>query len=171
MINTILPIWDIHGTTEKGRGAQKNCRGYLGPMFSHFGLCFLWGKLKEHPKPSDLLRTSRYCTDWHSTWVDLWQLKYFSSLLANICDQAGESPQELWDEKSHLKGAVFKKSESILFNGENYRSRNITADGDCSHEMKRCLILRIKAMTNLDSILKSRDITLPMKVTDLWFFQ
>ena len=40
----------------------------------------------------------------------------------------------------------------------------ITADGDCSHEIKRRLLLEIKAMTNLDSILKSRDITLPTKV-------
>ena len=40
----------------------------------------------------------------------------------------------------------------------------ITADGNCSHEIKRCLLLGRKAMTNLDSILKSRDITLPTKV-------
>ena len=40
----------------------------------------------------------------------------------------------------------------------------ITADGDCSHEMKRRLLLGIKVMTNLDSILKSRDVTLPTKV-------
>ena len=40
----------------------------------------------------------------------------------------------------------------------------ITADGDCSHEIKRCLLLGRKDMTNLDSILKSRDITLPTKV-------
>ena len=40
----------------------------------------------------------------------------------------------------------------------------ITADGDCSNEIKRCLPLRRKAMTNLDSILKSRDVTLPTKV-------
>ena len=40
----------------------------------------------------------------------------------------------------------------------------ITADGDCSHEIKRCLFLGRKALTNLDSILKSRDITLPTKV-------
>ena len=40
----------------------------------------------------------------------------------------------------------------------------ITADGDCSHETKRCLLLGRKAMTNLDSVLKSRDITLPTKV-------
>ena len=40
----------------------------------------------------------------------------------------------------------------------------ITADGDCSHEIRRCLLLGRKVMTNLDSILKSRDITLPTKV-------
>ena len=40
----------------------------------------------------------------------------------------------------------------------------ITADGECSHEIKRCLLLARKAMTNLDNILKSRDITLPTKV-------
>ena len=40
----------------------------------------------------------------------------------------------------------------------------ITADGDCSHEIQRCLIFGRKAMTNLDSILKSRDITLPTNV-------
>ena len=41
----------------------------------------------------------------------------------------------------------------------------ITADGDCSHESKRCLLLGRKVMTNLDSIFKSRDITLPTKVS------
>ena len=41
----------------------------------------------------------------------------------------------------------------------------ITADGDCSHEIKRCLVLGREAMTNLDSILKNRDITLPTKVS------
>ena len=48
----------------------------------------------------------------------------------------------------------------------------ITADGDCSHEIKRCLLLGKKAMTNLDSILKSRDMTLPTKVhlVKAWFF-
>ena len=46
----------------------------------------------------------------------------------------------------------------------------ITTDGDCSHEVKRCSLLGRKVMTNLDNILKSRDITLPTK-SKLWFFQ
>ena len=45
-----------------------------------------------------------------------------------------------------------------------FLSSKITADGDCSHEIKRCLLLERKAMTNLDSILKSRDTTSPTKV-------
>ena len=49
----------------------------------------------------------------------------------------------------------------------------ITADGDCSHEIKRRVLLGRKVMTNLDSIFKSRDITLPIKVcvVKLWFFR
>ena len=49
----------------------------------------------------------------------------------------------------------------------------ITADGDCHHEIRRLLLLGRKAMTNLDSIFKSRDMTLPTKVrlVKLWFFQ
>ena len=49
----------------------------------------------------------------------------------------------------------------------------ITTDGDCSHEIKRHLLLGRKVMTNLDSILKSRDISMPTKdcLVKLWFFQ
>ena len=50
-------------------------------------------------------------------------------------------------------------SETFIFGGSK-----ITADGDCNHEIKRHLLLGRKATTNLDSILKSRDITLPTKV-------
>ena len=46
-----------------------------------------------------------------------------------------------------------------------FLSSKITADGDCSHEIKRCLLLGRKAVTNLDGILKSRDITLPTMVS------
>ena len=54
-----------------------------------------------------------------------------------------------------------------------YLGSKITAAGDCSHEIKRSLLLERKAVTNLDSILKSRDITLLTKVclVKVWFFQ
>ena len=53
---------------------------------------------------------------------------------------------------------------SVSISSCTFLGPQITADGDCSHEIKRCLILGRKAMTRLDSILKSRDITLPTKV-------
>ena len=56
-------------------------------------------------------------------------------------------------------GEIMETVTYFLFLGSK-----ITADGDCSHEIKRCLLLGRKAMTNLDSILKSRDITLPTNV-------
>ena len=58
-----------------------------------------------------------------------------------------------------IDGETMEKSERLHFGGSK-----ITADGDCSHEIKRRLLLGRKVMTNLDSILKSRDITLPTKV-------
>ena len=58
-----------------------------------------------------------------------------------------------------IDGETMKTMTDFIFSGSK-----ITADGDCSHEIKRCLLLGRKTMTNLDSILKSRDITLPTKV-------
>ena len=58
-----------------------------------------------------------------------------------------------------IDGEIMETVTNFIFLGSK-----ITADGDCSHEIKRCLLLRRKVMTNLDSILKSRDVTLPTKV-------
>ena len=58
-----------------------------------------------------------------------------------------------------IDGETMETVTDFLFLGSK-----ITTDGDCSHEIKRCLLLGRKAITNLDSILKSRDITLPTKV-------
>ena len=58
-----------------------------------------------------------------------------------------------------IDGETMEKVTDFILGGSK-----ITADGDCSHEIKRCLLLGRKAMTNLDSILKSRDITLLTKV-------
>ena len=57
-----------------------------------------------------------------------------------------------------IDGETVETVSDFIFGGSK-----ITADGDCSHEIKRCLFLGRKSMTNLDSILKSRDITLPIK--------
>ena len=58
-----------------------------------------------------------------------------------------------------VEGETVEAVTDFIFLGSK-----ITADGDCSHEIKRCLLLGRKVMTNLDSILKSRDIALPAKV-------
>ena len=65
------------------------------------------------------------------------------------------SPFTLW----HINGETVETVTDFIFLGSK-----ISVDGDCSHEIKRCLLLGRKAMTNLGSILKSRDITLPTKV-------
>ena len=67
-----------------------------------------------------------------------------------------------------IDGETLEAMADFIFLGSR-----ITADGDCSHEIKRRLLLGRKVMTNLDSILKSRDITLSAKVhlSRLWFFQ
>ena len=64
-------------------------------------------------------------------------------------------PITSWQIDGETVGTV----SDFIFGGSK-----ITADGDCSHEIKRCFLLGRKVMTNLDSILKSRDITLPTKV-------
>ena len=65
------------------------------------------------------------------------------------------SPITSWQ----IDGETVETVSDFIFLGSK-----ITADGDCSHEIKRCLLLGRKVMTNLDSLLKSRDITLPTKV-------
>ena len=74
--------------------------------------------------------------------------KRFSLLMAS-------GPITSWE----IDGETVKTVSDFIFWGSK-----ITADGDCSHEIKRCLLLGRKDMTNLDSIFKSRDITLPTKV-------
>ena len=65
------------------------------------------------------------------------------------------SPITAWQ----IDGETMETVTDFIFGGSK-----ITADGDCSHEIKRCLLLGRKAMTNVDSLLKSRDVTLPTKV-------
>ena len=64
-------------------------------------------------------------------------------------------PTTSWE----IDGETVETVSDFIFLGSK-----ITADGDCSHEIKRCLLLGRKAMTNLDSMLKSKDITLPTKL-------
>ena len=80
-----------------------------------------------------------------------------ASLKLNIqkAKTTASSPITSWQ----IDGETLEIVADFIFGGSK-----ITADGDCSHEIKRCLLLGRKVMTNIDSILKSRDIALPTKV-------
>jgi len=92
------------------------------------------------------------------------------SLLLKVKEESGKAGLKLSIQKTKIMasspitswqigGETMEAVTDFIFLGSK-----ITADGDCSHEIKRRLLLGRKAMTNLDSILKSRDITLPTKV-------
>ena len=97
----------------------------------------LWQKAKRNWKTS--------CWKWKS-WLKLNIQK--ATIMAS-------GPKTLWQ----IDGETMETVTDFIFLGSK-----VIADGDCSHEIKRCLLLRRKVMTNLDSILKSRDVTLPKKV-------
>ena len=98
------------------------------------------------------------------------------SLLMKVKDESEEAGLKLNIQKTkimasspitswQIDGEIIETVRDFIFWGSK-----ITAGGDCSHEIKRHLLLERKAMTNLDSILKSRDITLPAKVSQSYRF-
>ena len=92
------------------------------------------------------------------------------SLLMKVKEESGKVGLKLNIQKTKIMAS--RPITSWQIDGETvetvsdfiFLGSKITADGDCSHEIKRCLLLGRKVMTNQDSILKSRDITLPTKV-------
>ena len=101
------------------------------------------------------------------------------NLLMKVKDESGKAGLKLNIQKIkmmasgpitswQIDGETMETARELIFLGSK-----ITADGDCSHEIKRGLLLGRKAMTNLDCILKSRDITCRQMCTQskLWFFQ
>ena len=104
--------------------------------------------------------------------------------LKRLLMKVKEESEKVWLKLNMQKTKIMASSPIISWpiDGETmetvrdfiFLGSKITADGDCSHEIKRRLLLGRKAMTNRDSILKSKDITLLTKVhqqTKLWFFQ
>ena len=100
----------------------------------------------------------------------LWKIEELKSLLMKVKEESEKAGLKLNIQKMkimasgsitswRIDGETMETVTDFLFLGSK-----ITADGDCSHEIKRCLLLGRKVMTNLYSILKSRDITLPTKV-------
>ena len=92
-----------------------------------------------------------------SLWMKVEEESEKAGLKLNIQKMKimASSPITSWK----INGETMKTVTDFIFLGSK-----ITADGDCSHDIKRCLLLGRNAMTNLDSVLKSRDVTLPTKV-------
>ena len=121
----------------------------------------------KHKLESRLPREISITSDDTTLMVESKELK---SLLMKVKEENGKAGLKLSIQKTkimasglitswQIDGKTMETVTDFIFLGSK-----ITADGDCSHEMKRLLLLGRKVMTNLDSILKSRDITLPTKV-------
>ena len=110
----------------------------------------------------------RYANDTTTLMAE--SKKELKSLLMKVKEESEKVGLKLNIQKTKIMSASLRTSWQI--DGETMKTvrdfvfggSKITADGDCSHEIKRCLLLGRKAMINLDSMLKSRDITLPTKV-------
>ena len=110
----------------------------------------------------------RYVDDTTLLWKNV--KKNFKNLLMKVKEESEKVGLKLNIQNTKIRASSPITSWQI--DGETMETvtdfiflvSKITADGDCSHDIKRCLLLGRKAMTNLDSILKSRDITLPRKV-------
>ena len=98
----------------------------------------------------------------------LWQKEELKRLLMKVKEESEKVGLKLNIQKTKIMASgpiisweIDTETVEIL---PDFLGSKITADGDCSHEIKRCLLLGRKVMSNLDSILKSRDVTLPTKV-------
>ena len=126
--------------------------------------------VEKHKLKSRLTREISITSDMQMT-PPLWQkAEELKSLLMKVKEESEKTGLKLNIQKTkimisisitwwQIDGETMETVRDFIFLGSK-----ITADGDCSHEIKRWLLLGRKAMTNLDSILKSRDITLPTKV-------
>ena len=153
---------------------QKRCmlrRQLSVNEWMHEWCCFLYPPHLIHP---GLHSTSQFphCLS-AGLWAPPWQRHWLHSAYFRVWSKA--STQEITSEKQ----AWIKTFPDLVTNTRvegvrfYFLGSKITADGDCSHEIKRCLILGTKAMTNLDSILKSKDTTLWQRsiLPKLCFFQ
>ena len=162
-----------HGTTDWfqiGKGVRQGC--ILSPCLFNFYAEYIMKNtgLEETQAGIKIARRNinnlRYAGD---TTLMAEREEELKSLLMKVKEESEKVGLKLNIQKTKIMGSGPITSWEI--DGETvetvsdfiFCSSEITADGDCSHEIKRCLLLGKKVMTNLDSIFKSRDITLPTK--------
>ena len=125
--------------------------------------CHLWGRTESDMTEVTQQRSSRYAEDTILTAESEEELK---SLLMKVKEENVKAGLKLNIQKTKVMASspiTSWQTDGKTVSDFIFLGSRITADGDCSHEIKRCLLLGRKVMTNLDSILKSRDITLPTK--------
>ena len=157
-----------HGTTTGSKLGKEYIKAvYCHPAFLTYMQSTSWetlGRRKHKPEsrfPREVSITSDDTTlrKWRGTRPldesERGEWKAILKLNIQKTKIVASGPITPWQ----IDGETIEKVRDFIFGGSK-----ITADGDCSHEIKRHLLLGRKAMTNLDSILKSRDITLPTKV-------
>ena len=162
-----------HGTTDWfqiGKGVHQGC--VLSPCLFNFYAEYLMRNAGLDEAQAGIkiakrnINNLRYVDDTTLMAESEEELKSF---LMKVKEESGKAGLKLNVQRTKIMASA---NTSWQIDGETmetvsdfiFLGSTITADGDCSHEIKRCLILGRKAMTNLDSILKSRDITLPTKV-------
>ena len=163
-----------HGTTDWFQIGKGVCRGYiLSPSLFNFYAEYIMRNVGLEEAQAGIkiagrnINNLRYADDTTLMAESEEELK---SLLMKVKEQSGKVGLKLNIQKTkimasspitswEIDGETVGTMSDLIFLGPK-----ITADGDCSHEIKRCLLLGRKVMTNLDSILKSRDITLPKNV-------
>ena len=157
-----------HGTTDWFQIGKGVCQGCILPpcLFNLYAEYVMRNVgLEEAQLESRLLGEISITSDMQMT-PPLWQKEELKSLLMKVKEDSEKVVLKLNIQKTKIMASGPITSWQI--DGETvadsiFLGSKITSDGDCSHEIKRCLLLGRKVMTNLDSILKSRDITLPTK--------
>ena len=151
-----------------GKGARQGC--ILSPCFFHFYAEYIMRNAGLEEAQAEIkiagrnINNLRYADDATLRAESEEELK---SLLMKVKEESEKVGLKLNIQKMKIMASGPITSWEI--DGETvadfiFWGSKITADGDCSHEIKRCLLLGRKVMTNLDSIFKSRDVTLPTKV-------